>query len=123
VKRIKVALAAGLLAFSTSFVAGNSGSTAHVAYLGFDRNEYPGDGSLKLPRGRFSFVGFWLNNPPSASSNSWTGKRRVVQELGKRFYPANVARILRKSLALNSKTPSYCSTQGSQWKNNLKPFG
>jgi hypothetical protein len=70
------------LALSTSFIAGNSGSTTHVAYLGFDRNDYPGDSSLKLLRGKFSFAGFWLNNPPGANSNSWTGKRRVVQELG-----------------------------------------
>jgi hypothetical protein len=50
--------------------------------LGFDRNEYPGDSALKLLRGRFSFVGFWLNNPPGGSGNSWAGKRRVVQDLG-----------------------------------------
>ena len=79
---IEAALAAGLLALSTSFTSDNSGSAAHVACLGFDRNDYPGDSSLKLLRGKFSFAGFWLNNPPGASSNSWTGKRRVVQELG-----------------------------------------
>jgi hypothetical protein len=83
VKRIiEAALAAGLLALSTSFPSDNSGSAAHVAYLGFDRNDYPGDSSLKLLRGKFSFAGFWLNNPPGASRNSWTGKRRVVQKLG-----------------------------------------
>ncbi len=79
---IEVGLATGLLALSTSFIAGNSGSTTHVAYLGFDRNDYPGDSSLQLLRGKFSFAGFWLNNPPGANTNSWTGKRRVVQELG-----------------------------------------
>jgi hypothetical protein len=78
VKRIiEAALAVGLLALPTSFTSDNSGS-----YLGFDRNDYPGDSSLKLLRSEFSFMGFWLNNPPGASSNSWTGKRRVVQELG-----------------------------------------
>jgi glycoside hydrolase-like protein len=83
VKRfIEAALTAGLLALSPSFTSDNSRSGAHVAYLGFDRNDYPGDGSLKLLRGKFSFAGFWLNNPPGASSNSWTGKRRVVQEHG-----------------------------------------
>jgi hypothetical protein len=71
VKRIiEAGLAAGLLALSTSFIAGNSGSTTHVAYLGFDRNDYPGDRSLKLLRGKFSFAGFWLNNSPGANSNS-----------------------------------------------------
>ena len=79
---IEAVLAAGLLALSTSFTSDNSGSAAHVAYLGFDRNDYPGDSRLKLLRDKFSFAGFWLNNPPGASSNSWTGKRRVVEELG-----------------------------------------
>ena len=85
---IEAALAVGLLALSTSFTSDNSGSAAHVAYLGFDRNDYPGDSSLKLLRGKFSFAGFWLNNPPGASNNSWTGKRRVVQELGFGFLVA-----------------------------------
>jgi Domain of unknown function (DUF1906) len=80
---IETALAAGLLALSTVlFTSDNSGLAPHVTYLGFDRNDYPGDSSLKLLRRKFSFTGFWLNNPPGASSNSWTGKRRVVQELG-----------------------------------------
>jgi hypothetical protein len=80
---IETALAAGLLALSTLlFTSDHSGSTAHVTYLGFDRNDYPSDSSLKLLSGKFSFTGFWLNNPPGASRNSWMGKRRVVQELG-----------------------------------------
>jgi hypothetical protein len=84
VKRIiETALAAGLLALSTLlFTSDNSGSASQITYLGFDRNDYPGDSGLKLLRSKFSFTGFWLNNPPGASSNSWTGKRRVVQELG-----------------------------------------
>jgi hypothetical protein len=79
---VEAILAAGVLVLSTSFVAGNPGSTAPVAYLGFDRNDYPGDSAMKLLRGQFSFVGFWLNNPPGMTSNSWVGKRRLVQELG-----------------------------------------
>jgi len=83
VKRpIKAALAVVLLTlFGSLFTSGNSGSPAR-AYLGFDRNNYPGDDSLKLLRREFSFAGFWLNNPPGASSNSWAGKRQVVQHLG-----------------------------------------
>jgi hypothetical protein len=53
-----------------------------ATYLGFDRNDYPGDESLKLLRHTFSFAGFWLNNPPGASSNSWSGKRATVEALG-----------------------------------------
>ena len=83
---IGTALATGLLlVFPLLFTSDNSASRAHVSYWGFDRNEYPGDSALKLLRGRFSFAGFWLNNPPGASSNSWAGKRRVVQDLGLGF--------------------------------------
>jgi glycoside hydrolase-like protein len=88
VKRvIGTALAVGLavvppLLFTSDNSASLVSSRPHVSYLGFDRNDYPGDSALKLLRGRFSFVGFWLNNPPGASSNSWAGKRRVVQDLG-----------------------------------------
>lgn len=53
-----------------------------VAYLGFDRNEYPGDQNLAALRPTFSYTGFWLNVPPGAKNNTWTGKRKVVQEAG-----------------------------------------
>jgi hypothetical protein len=80
---IRTALAAGLFVVSPLLLTSdNSASRAQVAYLGFDRNDYPGDNTLKSIRGTFSFAGFWLNNPPGASSNSWAGKRRVVQDLG-----------------------------------------
>jgi hypothetical protein len=51
-------------------------------YLGFDRNEYPGDASLKTLRQTFSYAGFWLNNPPGMSSNSWAGHRAAVEAAG-----------------------------------------
>src|SRR6202158_5716511 len=56
-------------------------------YVGFDRNEYPGDDALPALRRRFSFVGYWLTNPPGAQgtgelSNSWKGKREVLVKHG-----------------------------------------
>ncbi len=51
-------------------------------YLGFDRNDYPGDANLSALRQTFSFAGFWLNNPPGAASNSWAGKRKAVEAAG-----------------------------------------
>src|ERR1700738_708054 len=56
-----------------------SGTTQHV---GFDRNEYPGDGALPALRQHFSFVGYWLTNPPGEQSNSWKGKREVLVKHG-----------------------------------------
>ena len=45
------------------------------AYFGFDLNAYPGDTALSILRKTFSFGGFWLNAPPGAKENTWTGKR------------------------------------------------
>jgi hypothetical protein len=52
------------------------------SYLGFDRNDYPGDENLPVLRQAFSFTGYWLNAPPGASRNSWTGKREAIRKAG-----------------------------------------
>ena len=52
------------------------------AYLGFDRNDYPGDAALPILRKSFSFAGSWLGPPPGAKSNSWSGKRELLRSLG-----------------------------------------
>ncbi len=52
------------------------------SYLGFDRNDYPGDANLKALRQTFSYTGYWLNNPPGANSNSWVGRRAAVESAG-----------------------------------------
>ena len=51
-------------------------------YLGFDRNDYPGDANLKTLRQTFSYTGYWLNNPPGATSNSWAGHHAAVESAG-----------------------------------------
>lgn len=53
-----------------------------TGYSGFDRNEYPGDAKLKILRQTFSYSGYWLNNPPGSTTNSWVGKRKAVQSAG-----------------------------------------
>src|SRR5271166_4156277 len=78
-------LIAGLLALPiVSFqLIPNSGThTAPAGYLGFDRNDYPGDSNVKILRQTFSYSGYWLNNPPGAKTNSWTGKRKTLQAAG-----------------------------------------
>ncbi len=52
------------------------------SYLGFDRNDYPGDGNLKALRQTFSFAGYWLNIPPGEKRNTWAGKRPAVESAG-----------------------------------------
>ena len=51
-------------------------------FLGFDRNEYPGDAALPLLRKSFSFASYWLSSPPGEKTNSWIGKRSAMQAQG-----------------------------------------
>jgi hypothetical protein len=46
-------------------VSASESQHAHGAqtYLGFDRNDYPGDANLAALRKTFAFSGYWLNNP------------------------------------------------------------
>jgi hypothetical protein len=52
------------------------------SFLGFDRNVYPGDNNLAALHKTFAFTGYWLNDPPGATSNTWTGKRSVIEKAG-----------------------------------------
>jgi hypothetical protein len=51
-------------------------------FLGFDRNDYPGDATLAALHQTFTFSGYWLNNPPGAKSNTWSGKRGKLEAAG-----------------------------------------
>ena len=51
-------------------------------FVGFDRNQYPGDEALPILRKSFSFASYWLSPPPSEKTNSWIGKRGVMQAQG-----------------------------------------
>ena len=57
-------------------------TTDSPSYLGFDRNNYPGDQNLKVLRETFSYTGYWLNAPPSARTNTWSGKRLKLESAG-----------------------------------------
>ncbi len=52
------------------------------AYLGFDKNDYPGDDLLPALHRNFSWTGYWLNNPPGMKSNPWEGKRDFIRSAG-----------------------------------------
>ena len=62
-----------------------SRASEQKTYLGFDRNEYPGDSALPALRDTFSFAGYWLSSPPGAKANSWIGKRDAVKKAGLGF--------------------------------------
>src|SRR5260370_7007869 len=51
-------------------------------FLGFDRNDYPGETNLAALHQSFAFAGYWLNNPPGAKTNSWAGKRANLKAAG-----------------------------------------
>ena len=51
-------------------------------YLGFDRNDYPGDATMASMRKTFAFTGYWLTNPPGENANNWAGKRALLRQQG-----------------------------------------
>jgi hypothetical protein len=48
------------------------------SYLGFDRNDYPGDAAMRLLRHDFAFASYWLSPPPGEKQNTWKGKRELL---------------------------------------------
>ena len=82
--RAALLIASTLALLATGFqqMPDSSAPPAPSGYIGFDRNDYPGDSNLKILRQTFSYSGYWLNNPPGAKTNSWTGKRKALQAAG-----------------------------------------
>lgn len=74
-----------LLLLGAVAVAQAAAPSVASAYLGFDRNTYPGDANLATLRQTFSFTGYWLNRPPSARTNTWLGKRKTIEDAGLGF--------------------------------------
>jgi Domain of unknown function (DUF1906) len=62
-------------------ISGGNGAPAGK-FVGFDRNDYPGDARLPELHTHFAFAGYWLNNPPGETANSWLGKRTTVRDAG-----------------------------------------
>lgn len=75
----KIGLALILAALVGSDLSGAQGSDGR-GFLGFDRNDYPGDLAMAQLRKEFSFAGYWLTPAPGEKTNSWTGKRRVMEK-------------------------------------------
>src|SRR5215475_1501995 len=79
----------GVAVFLLFFFAGAAApQSAHQKYfLGFDRNDYPGDEAMKSLRREFAFTSYWLGNPPQTKSNSWSDKHEFLKSLGYGFLP------------------------------------
>ncbi len=81
---------------------------AHRAYLGCDSNNYPGDAALPALRRNFSFVGYWLNEPPGGASVPWIGKRARMVRAGFGFLVLFNGRLEREL-----QTPAHAKQVGS----------
>ncbi len=55
---------------------------AAQVFVGFDRNEYPGDAALNVLRKSYSFTSYWLSPPPGATVNTWVGRRAALKAKG-----------------------------------------
>ncbi len=53
-----------------------------TAYLGFDRDVYPGDAAFQTLRKNFAFTGYWLSPPPGEKNNTWLAHRDFVRSAG-----------------------------------------
>jgi Rv2525c-like, glycoside hydrolase-like domain len=76
-----IAISLFVLYFRPASMPAPQAASPH-AYLGFDRNDYPGDSALPVLRKFFSFSSYWLGFPPGEKSNSWQGKRALMQSEG-----------------------------------------
>jgi Domain of unknown function (DUF1906) len=76
-----LALLALMTLGASSFVKAQVEGRA-IAYLGFDRNDYPGDATLAALRKTFAYTGYWLNNPPGEKRNTWTRHRAALESAG-----------------------------------------
>lgn len=81
---LRVALSAWLV---LSFAARSYEQQANddTSYLGFDRNDYPGDEGMVVLRRQFTFVAYWLSPPPGGKTNGWSGKRETLAAQGYGF--------------------------------------
>ena len=70
---------------ATTLILSCATLSAQSAYLGFDRNDYPGDANLAALHEAFAYTGYWLNHPPGEKTNTWTGHRAVVKSAGLGF--------------------------------------
>jgi hypothetical protein len=80
-----------------------------VTYLGFDRNDYPGDEALPLLRKTFSFASYWLGAPPGEKRGTWQGKRASLASQGFGFAVLFSGRESRQL-----KSASYAQQVGSK---------
>jgi hypothetical protein len=76
------------------------------AYLGYDRNIFPGKEALPVLRKTFSFSSYWLSPPPLEKTNTWLGQRDALRAQGFGFlllYRGPLSRELKNEPAAAQK--------------------
>jgi hypothetical protein len=89
------------------FISGARAADRSSSFLGFDRNEYPGDSNLNELHKTFAYAGYWLNNPPGTKADTWTGKRGKLESAGFGFlvlFNGRLYRELRKNPGATGKS-------------------
>jgi hypothetical protein len=69
----------------TKITPASSSVNSGQQFVGFDRNEYPGDSTMAAMHGpypKFAFTGYWITVPPGAMFNQWKGKREILKQQG-----------------------------------------
>ncbi len=95
-KLLSVAVLFPLLGVPPLAQTGVDTAASPVYYIGFDRNQYPGDQNLPSLRATFSYAGYWLNNPPGTNVNTWVGKRSQLRAAGFGFVVLFNGRLYRE---------------------------
>src|SRR5436853_2995941 len=75
-------VSAALFAFGAQSRVCSAPEESEKKYLGFDRNNYPGDDALPILRKTFAFSSYWISPPPGEKSNTWTRKRELLCSRG-----------------------------------------
>jgi hypothetical protein len=115
-----LAAAAFLVAFGAHRQANSHPDEIPRAYLGFDRNIYPGDAALPILRKTFTFTSYWLSPPPGEKTNTWFGKHKLLHSRGFGFvvlYRGRDSREFKKSADATQKGAIDASNAATAAKN------
>jgi Domain of unknown function (DUF1906) len=114
------AATAFLVAFGAPRQANSRSDEISHAYLGFDRNIYPGDAALPILRKTFAFTSYWLSPPPGEKTNTWFGKHKLLHSQGLGFlvlYRGRDSREFKKSADATQKGAIDASNAATAAKN------
>jgi glycoside hydrolase-like protein len=117
---VSFAAVAFLVVFGTHRQANSRLDEISHAYLGFDRNIYPGDVALPVLRKTFTFTSYWLSPPPGEKTNTWLGKRKLLHLQGFGFvvlYRGRDSREFKKTADATQKGAIDASNAATAAKN------